>query len=232
MKFVLPLLLALTAAPLLGQSGGLVANRSTLNGILGTSGFTETFGGFTLSPGTAMSFAGDNSFDSTSIVDAQGPNLVRSGVTYTGTTLQWDSPGYFNAVSNEILFNSPSITITFAAPTSAFGVDVRDFSGYINAMTVTVYGPDDVTVLNTYSGITITDPAIFFGYQNPGGIGMVTLTDGGSWSPIITNLTFTPIPEPSSVALLACGLTMTLAISARRRLRMVPGVGVEPTLLS
>lgn len=218
MKYLISLLLTFSVGPLLGQSGGLVADRPTLNGLLGSSGYTETFGGFTLTPGTAMSFGGVNSFDFTSIVDSQGPNLVQQGVTYSGTTLQWNAPGYYNAVSNEILFNGGSITLTFATPTPAFGVDVRDFSGYSNSMTVTIYAPNDVTVLNSFSGINITDPAIFFGYQDPGGIGMVTFTNGGGWSPIITNLTFTPIPEPSSVALIACGLVMMLAVSMQRRL--------------
>jgi hypothetical protein len=197
MRFLLPLLLAFSAGPLLPQSGSIVADRATLNGILAGSGFKETFGGFTLSSGTALAFSGVNSFDSTAIVDSQGPNLVASGVTYAGTTLQWDAPGYFNAVSNEILFNAPTITVTFASPTPAFGVDVRDFHGYTDTMTVTVYAPNATTVLNTLSGISISDPAIFFGYQYSGGIGMVTFTDTASWSSIITNLTFAPVPKLS-----------------------------------
>jgi len=218
MRFLLPLLLAFSAGPLLAQGGNVVPNRTALNGILGGSGFTETFGGFTLASGTDLAFSGVDSFDSTSIVDSQGPNLVAAGVTYTGTMLQWDAPGYFNAVSNEILFNGTTLTVTFASPTPAFGVDVRDFHGYTDTMTVTVYAPNDTTVLNTFSGISIADPAIFFGFQYSGGIGMVTFADTGSWSPIITNLTFTPVPEPKSEALVAGGLAMLLLVSFLRRI--------------
>jgi hypothetical protein len=194
-----------------------VPDRPTLNGILGGSAYTETFAGYTQSAGGAMGFPAVSSLDSTTIVGTQGPNLVAPGVTYTGTDLQWNAPGYVNAVSNEILFNGGSITITFATPTDAFGVNVRDYQGYSAIMTATVFAPNDTTVLNTFTGISITDPAIFFGYQDPGGIGAVTLTSNGGWSPIISDLTFAPIPEPASVRLIAGGLGAVLVLAERRR---------------
>ncbi len=215
-RFVLPLLLTCFVGPLRGQAGGLVADRPTLNALLGGSGFTETFGGYILAPGTAYN-TGVSTLDSTSIVNSQGPNLVSPGLTFTGTNFQFDGVGYYNAVSREVLFNGNTMTINFASPTTAFGVDVRDFAGYSSTMTVTIYAPNDTTVLNTFSGISIADPAIFFGYQDPGGIGMVTLSDTGSWSPIITNLTFVPVPEPATDGLTACGLAIMLARSMRRR---------------
>jgi hypothetical protein len=166
-----------------------------------------------------MTFYGVSSFDSTSIVDSQGPGLVAAGVTYSGAELQWDAPGYYNAVSNEVLFNGASITLTFATPTDAFGLNVRDFAGYSATMTMTIYAPDNVTVLNTYTGISIGDPATFVGYQYSGGIGEVTLTNNANgWSPIISSLTFAPIPEPPPVALMACGLATLLGVSGRRRI--------------
>jgi hypothetical protein len=218
-KFLGALLLAGLVTTVRGQTGGLVADRPTLNGILGGSAYTETFAGYTQSAGTATNI-GATSLDSTTILNSQGPNLVAPGVTYTGSDLQWNAPGYYDAVSNEIMFNGGSITLTFAAPTNAFGVDVRDFHGFSANMTVTVFAPNDTTVLNTYSGITIADPAIFFGYQNSGGIGAVTLSSDGGWSPIITNLTFAPVPEPPALALMASGLAiLLLAVTGRRIFR-------------
>jgi len=215
-KFVLPMLLICLAGPLRGQTGGLLADRPTLNALLGGSGFTETFGGYFLAPGTALN-TGASSLDSTSIINSQGPNLVSPGLTFTGTSLQFDAAGWYNAVSSELLFNGNTMNITFASPTIAFGLDVRDFAGYSSTMTVTIYAPNDTTVLNTYSGISLSNPAVFFGYQDPGGIGMVTLSGSGSWSPIITNLTFVPIPEPGTDGLMAGGLAIMLAVAMRRR---------------
>jgi hypothetical protein len=224
--FIRPFFLVLLVGPLMGQSGSTVASQTALNAILGSSAFTETFQGYTLASGTAVTATGVTSLDSTSIVNAQGPGLVGRGITYSGPTggqLQWDAPGYFNAASEELLIDlMPTITLTFTAPTDAFGVNVRDFQGYTNSMTVTIYGADHTTVLNTFSGITITDPAIFFGYQYSGGIGTVVLTDSGSWSPILSNLTFAPVPEPPTVALIAGGLSVVFWFLLRKR-HLVPG---------
>ena len=58
---------------------------------------------------------------------------------------------------------------------------------------------------------------IFFGYQSAAGIGRVVLTNSGqSWSPIIDNLTFSTIPEPSTTVLLAGGAGL-IALLRRRR---------------
>jgi hypothetical protein len=218
LKLLRPLLLALLVAPFLARGQTLVADRPTLNGILAGSAFTETFQGFTLFPGIGQVFTGVNTVDSTSIMNSEGPGLVAPGLTFSGTSVQWDAAGYYNAPSTELLFNSSTITIDFSSPTIAFGLDVRDFSGFSATMVVTVYGADGTTVLGTYSGISIGDPSIFFGFQDAAGIGKVTLTNNAnSWSPIIDNLTFEPVPEPSPFALIGCALAVALAVSAFRR---------------
>jgi len=231
--FIRPFLLALVAGPLMGQSGSTVANQTALNGILGSSAYTETFQGLALASGTAAVAPGFTSLDSTSILDFEtigvaGPGLVGPGVIYSapnGGSVQFDAPGYYNAASEELLISGgTAITVAFSTPTDAFGVDVRDFQGFSTTMTVTIYGADNATVLNTFSGITLTDPAIFVGYQYSGGIGMVTFSDTESWSPILSKLTFSPVPEPPTATLIAGGLAVVLGFSVRRRFS-VAGAG-------
>jgi hypothetical protein len=84
-------------------------------------------------------------------------------------------------------------------------------------MTVTIYAADDTTVLNTFTGIAIAHPPIFFGYQDSSGIGRVVFASGGAWSPLIDNLTFSPVPEPSTLGLLAAGLAALVGAARRRR---------------
>ncbi|MSU69384.1 MAG: PEP-CTERM sorting domain-containing protein [Opitutaceae bacterium] len=218
MKFFHSAYLALLAVPVFCWGGGVVVNRPTLNGLLGGSAYTETFesGFITLPSGGALTF-GINLLDSSSMINSQGPNIVGPGVRFTGTNLQWDDLGYYSAPSREILFNGNTLTIDFTSATSAFGLDVRNFSGFLATMDVTIYATNDTTVLNTFTGITITHPPIFFGYQDAGGIGRVTFKNlSNGWSPIIDNLTFAAIPEPSIPLLLGAGL-VTLMIAVRRR---------------
>lgn len=219
MRPLYAILFAFLAGNILAQTGT-VADRTTLNGILGGSAYTETFSGYPLSSGSALYFPAITTLNSTTLINSYGPGLVGPGVTFSdpadpGAGLQWDNTGYFTAASPEVLFNQGhSITITFAVPTIAFGADVRDFNS--NTMTATIFGADHTTVLATLSGINLSSNSVFLGYQASGGIGQVTLTETGSWSPLVSNLTFAAVPEPSPGLLLGSG-TLFLLIGAWRR---------------
>ena len=209
------------AGPLAAQAGGLVPDRTTLDAITGSLGVTETFESYNLAAGTALTFTGINVFDSTVPLNGQGPGLVDPGVTFSGSLLQWDAATYFGAPTKEILFNSSTITIDFAVPTIAFGVDVRDFAGYSDMMSAAIYAADGTTLLATFSGGSAValggGTPVFFGYQDSSGIGRVTLTMQASpWSPLIDNLQFIPVPEPSTGVLLGAGLAWPL-LAVRRR---------------
>jgi hypothetical protein len=146
-----------------------------------------------------------------------GFTLVAGG----STGLQLDAPQYFGAVNYELLSNGGDLTIDFATTQNAFSIDLRDFSGFGGIDTVTVYGADDVTVLNTYSValdgtiITFSDP----GENAPIGAVNLSVISGENWSGILQSVTYdiTATPEPGSFALLGAGL-LGLAGLARRKL--------------
>ena len=137
---------------------------------------------------------------------------MSSGISFSGSDLQINGTGYYNAPQTEILFNGGSISIAFTNPTLGFRLDVRDFAGFSATATVAVYAANKTTVLYQTTSLSIADPAVFFGYQYTGGIGLVTLTttQGDNWSPIIEDVTFAPIPEPSTAGLLALGAGILL----------------------
>lgn len=212
--------LVLLATPVLAGAQ-VIADRTTLNSIVGVSGKTVDFESFSVGTGGATSVPSVNQLDSTTIANTQGPNLVPSGVTFSfgSGNLQWDDAGYYSAPSREILSTGNStIEIRFSTPAKIVGLDVRAFSGFAASMTATVYSGDNSTVLSTTSNLSLATSGspIFFGYQSPTGIGKLVLSQTNySWSPIIDNLTFSVIPEPPAFALLGGGLAL-LAYFRRR----------------
>ncbi len=201
-----------------------IADRTTLNSIVGTKGISVDFESFSIGTGGANSVSGVTQLDNNSIVSGQGPNLVPAGVTFifpNGGNLQWDGAGYYNSPSREILTNANnSLEIRFTVAAVAFGLDLRAFSGYGDSATVAVYAADKTTLLSSIPSLSLSGSGtpIFFGYQSASGIGKVVVSQGvRSWSPIIDNLTFASIPELPPHLLLGGGLVI-VAI-ARRRIR-------------
>ncbi len=218
--FAVAALLAM-AAP---TRAAVVLDRATLNSIVGGLAISENFEAYQIAAGGALAFTGIDALTSGTILTsgtAQGPGLVVPGVTFTGSTVQWNAQNYYGAPSREILFNSTALTINFSTPATAFGVDLRNFAGYSSTATVTVFAANGTTVLYSGTGLTLTGTAQFFGFQDAGGIGRVTFTttSGNGWSPIIDNLTFAIIPEPSVVALMLAGLGLSALVWHRRHPR-------------
>jgi hypothetical protein len=213
------------ATPALAQ---VVADRTTLNSILGASAVTADFEGFSIATGGAVDVSGVTQLDNGTLVNGQGPALVPAGVTFLfpgGGNLQWNDNGYYSAPSREILTNvNNAIEIQFTNATKAFGIDLRAFSGYTETITATVYGADKTTVLSTIPNLSPSSAgtALFFGYQSASGIGKVTFSQTpNNWSPIIDNLTFAPIPELPPHVLLGGGLVI-VAMARRRTCRFEP----------
>lgn len=216
------LLLLLFSLPAVGLAQ-VIANRTTLNSIVGVNGKTADFESYSISSNNALS-AGVDVLNSTTIANSQGPGLVPGGVTFSVSTgnIQWDGASYFNSPSREILGNNSagSLTITFSSPALAFGLDLRAFSGLPFTASVTVYAADNTTVLSTTPSINLpsSGAAVFFGYQAAAGIGKVILSQTTyTYSPIIDNLTFSVIPEPPPYVLLGGGLMLVAMV--RRRIR-------------
>jgi hypothetical protein len=200
----LALFLALTG-PALAQ---VIADRTTLNSLVGASGKTVDFESYSVASGGAIVLSSVSTLDSTTVVNSQGPNLVPAGVSFTfnsGFNLQWNGSSYYKSPSREILSNQNPLQISFTVAAKAFGVDLRAYAGYPATATVTVYAADNSTVLSTTTNLSLNTSGvpIFFGYQSAAGIGRVVLTNSGqSWSPIIDNLTFSTITEPPIALLL------------------------------
>lgn len=203
-----------------------VIDRNALNLILGGLAVAENFEAYQVATGNAELFSGVNTFTALTTLtqsptNIQGPGLVTSGVTFSGTNLQWNAVNYYGAPSDEILFNGNTLTVDFATPTVAFGVDLRDFVGFSASAVVTVFAANNTTVLYTTT-LNLIGVPVFFGFQDAGGIGRVTfMNQSQSWSPIIDNLAFSAIPEPSVVVLLGLGLAAGLLALGRTR----PGRG-------
>jgi hypothetical protein len=87
-------------------------------------------------------------------------------------------------------------------------------------------GTDDTTLLASISGISISDPTspIFLGYQGAAGIGMVQIQSTvHSWSPLIDDLTFATVPEPSvSTLIVTGGLLLASTLVRRNRGHSLP----------
>ncbi len=199
-----------------------VADRVTLQSLLGGFGVTENFEAFSIAPGEATS-AGCAVLSSTSICSTQGPGLVQPGLEISAPGgLQWDGQGYFGAPSRELLANDTALTIDFASPVTAAGFDLRAFVGYAATASIEIYASDDTTQIGSIPTIVLADDGIpvFAGWQDAAGIGRIVVSQPQyGWSPIIDNLEYsaaaTATPEPASAALLGVGI----ALAAWRRRR-------------
>ena len=209
------------------SAGTIISDRTQLNTILGGSGVTENFENYNVPDGDARPLQA--TLDSSTVVNGQGPGLVVNGVTFVAgsSVLQWNGANYFGSPSKELVAVQP-MNIDFSVPVNAFGLDLRAFTGFGDTATVTIFGTDDSTVLDTISpiGLAGTGVPVFFGYQDIAGIGKIELTQQSQfWSPIIDNLTFgqsaaASTPEPSTV--LGLGL-LGLGALVKRQLKPKQG---------
>jgi hypothetical protein len=205
------------------KAGGVVADRPTLNTILGGSAMNEGFESYNFSGLTdTAAVLNVTTLDSTTVANGQGPGLVIPGLSITDSSnLQWNSDGYFGLVTQSLSGGYGPLVVSFTSLTTAFGLDLETYSGYPNTFTVTVYAGDDTTVLYTTSiTASVPTPAVFFGYQDTGGIGAVSFSSPSQgFSPVIDNLEFGSgaVPEPSSIVLASIAGLAGLGYTVRRR---------------
>jgi hypothetical protein len=205
------------AAPV--HAGLVVPDRPTLNALLGASAVTENFQGINLggtgSVDVATPFNSSTLIPAAGPVPAQGPGLVVDGISF-------DSPGGLRAAQNVGVLNptqvlrtilNDQLLIDFTQPVSGFGLDFIYNSGVTQTAHVDILGTDDTTVLQTHNFGSFSGAngqAFFFGVTEPG-IGAVRITEtlDGTTNPFfitVDNVTFAPVPEPSTVLLLLTGL--------------------------
>ena len=157
-------------------------------------GVIENFEAFAIAPGDAVNLDCPV-LNSTAVCNGQGPGLVVPGIDFVffGGVGSWDGTGYYGSTSKQILSNLRPLTIDFTTVITVFSVNIRAFTGYSAIASMTVYGPDDTTVIGTQSDIALSTRGVprRVGWQDSGGIGKVELTQANqAWSPIIDNLEF------------------------------------------
>lgn len=196
---------------------GQLASQSALVTALGGPGTTETFGSFLISPGSTASL-NCSPLNSFAICDGFGPGLVAPGfnITFGSNIGRVDAAGYRGAPAQEVGSLGAPIIVTFTTPVTAFGVNIRAFSGAPDTATVTIFGPDDATVIGTIPGVALstTGTPVFVGWQANTGIGAFQLTPTTQvYSPPMENLEFggtvvAPTPAPPAWLLILAGLAL------------------------
>jgi len=195
-----------------------ISDRAALTSVIG-GGTLDEFETYSISSGYYnASSLNVSTLDSTSVVNGQGPNLVHAGATYSnGGNLQWNSDGYFGMSTKSLSGTSSVLAIDYAAPVSAFGVDMKGYSGYSYSGKARIYNGTNLLDTLSFSVAGGTDGA-FLGYQSLLGITRVELQDlDHSFSPVIDNHqygTTQAVPEPTSMAALGLG---ALGVLKRRK---------------
>lgn len=168
-------------------------------------------------------------------IDFGDVEIVSQTAPYWGNSL-YATDGLFS-----IGIASPySLTFNFAAPVTAFGIDVIDlgFGTPVVAPYMMQPQPTDfysdigggpVRVLSGYSGMS-EGAAIFFGVFDAAGFSSVTLQGTSPYDFIAYDLMRTVdyvgpvagVPEPASWAMLIAGFGLTGAVMRRRRFTAIP----------
>lgn len=195
-RLVAVLTVSLIHAPALAQQ---IPNRAALDAILAGNGTFEDFERFDIATASAMWLAATPALDWQTVANNQGPGLVAYGATYShslGQNLQWNADAYYGLVSKTLLtYNTgDGLTISYAAPVAAMGLDVTNFVGYGDSGLATVKdGAGAVlgTVPFTLTGLP--NERAFVGWQHAAGIGSVELQHN--------NLFFSPIIDDHAYAI-------------------------------
>ncbi len=151
--------------------------------------------------------------------DGDASGFVIDGSLTSGTVLTLGAGGVYNwgmdATGTDLVSVLGSVNIT-ATPTTPFVINVGSF-GAVNfnpfvAGSWTLLTANSITGFSSPSQFTLNTG----GFQNMG-IGEFNLSMNGGATSLMLN--FTPVPEPSTYALMLAGLGLTFFASRRRRNR-------------
>jgi hypothetical protein len=228
-RFVASAFFAAIAFITTSASAGVLATRGDLNGLLGGAAVTEDFNLLTIGgAGGQGSITGvlNNATNVPSLGTGQvvsGIEFSRSGTLNFSTDLYVPQTGYFGFANPALLSGSSTLQIDLTGGgTTAFGLDLLEYSGFSDRVSVDIYASDDVTLLATEQFYSVSSPTtpVFFGFTDAGGIGRVNVRGINTWSPIIDNVTFgaagNQVPIPPTLPLVAVAL-VALAAANRRR---------------
>lgn len=222
---------------LIGPVGAaVIGSLEELEGVIPEQNlFVELFENF---PGNTVT-VNDQDLTSSAIVNdtdgnfVAGPGIVNSGLRFSSSSipvqLTLQRFGTNGALSGSGLrpdnISAVGIlTIDFLDFVTHAGFELFQFEGLDdNAVSVSVFGVDDTTLLFTDNQLVaagVDKPRNFFGFTDQSGIGLITLQSSVlDFSPFVDNLTYgvVAVPEPSTMALLCFGMGIAVVRNRRRR---------------
>lgn len=207
------------------SAGTLLADRATLEALLGPTAITEDF--------EAFDFVGPI-LNLSSPVDSSTAPIV-NGVAFSGvgTGLRITDQSNVGRTQELGVVGSGdfSLLIDFSEPTDAFGLTFFPFVLVGTDVTVNVFAPDDNTLLQSHTVTAFFNFGQFIGVHELGGIGSVSVSAIAA-PPLdfvrdfhIDQLTFgsrpsVSVPEPATTVLLIVGVAALGAVRRSRRHRM------------
>jgi hypothetical protein len=144
-----------------------LASQSQLSSKLGAAEVIETFEGKVPLPNQQLHTT------AASLNSTNSDWISRPGATYSASELYLNVDGYYG-LSTRTLADATRgrpITISYDIPTIAMGFDLQGYVGYCSDGTVNVYGPTNALL----ASISVS-AGQFFGWEDPAGIGRVTLS--------------------------------------------------------
>ncbi len=180
-------------------------DRASLNALLGARAVSEPFETYAVESPRDPDILNTATLSSATVVNGeQGPGLVKPGIVFSldlsaspTPSLQWNPSGYFGLSTKTLAGRGILLTITFTAPTTAFGVSVKTYVQFTDTVIAVIYAADGVTELSRRNLSLVGTGDVFLGYSNPdAGIGRVTLTSTTrTFTPVIDDLSFGALPK-------------------------------------